>query len=252
MVTKIKSSFGWVRDDLDQRDLQYALPEPSALPNSVDLRSALPAAYDQGNCNSCVGNALAGSLQYERRQHNKSPDYVPSRLFLYYNARLLDGDQNYDGGAQIRLSLKGINKYGYCKETTWRYLISNVRTRPSTSAYSEGLQNKVYKYESVRQQREYLQQLLAGGQPIIFGFGVYESYQSRTVSKTGIVPIPDRSERKLGGHAVLLVGYDDSRQLYKFRNSYGTSWGAEGNGFLPYNYVENPQLAGDFWIVREV
>ena len=64
--------------------------------------------------------------------------------------------------------------------------------------------------------------------------------------------MPDRSERMLGGHAVLLVGYDDNKQLYKFRNSYGTGWGVEGYGYLPYQYVEHPQLAGDFWIVREV
>jgi C1A family cysteine protease len=252
MATKIKSGFGWVRDDLDQRDLQYAMPEQLALPSSVDLRSAMPEIYDQGNCNSCVGNALAASLQYERMQHNKTPNYRPSRLFLYYNARLLDGDQNYDGGCQIRLALKGINKYGYCAGELWRYLISKVKVRPSTAAYRDGETHKVYKYESVRQDKYYLQQLLASGQPIIFGFGVYQSYQSRTVSKTGIVPLPERSERRLGGHAVLLVGYDNNRQLYKFRNSYGTGWGDAGNGYLPYAYVENPQLAGDFWIVREV
>ncbi len=66
------------------------------------------------------------------------------------------------------------------------------------------------------------------------------------------MPLPQPQEAMLGGHAIAIVGYDDSKQMFTFQNSWGSSWGDKGFGYLPYSYLTNPQLSSDFWTVRMV
>jgi C1A family cysteine protease len=86
----------------------------------------------------------------------------------------------------------------------------------------------------------------------VFGFTVYESFESEQVAKTGKVPLPPRSEQVLGGHAVLAVGYNDAQQSFIVRNSWGPNWGMKGYFWMPYGYVTDPQLASDFWAIYTV
>lgn len=257
MATKKNSEmrFGWKKDQPDFRDFRYGVTiAPMALPPVADMSGhpCMPPVYNQGACSSCTANAIGGALQYEWRQHQKGPDFVPSRLFIYYNERWLDGDVPYDNGATLRNGMKAINKWGFAKETLWPYVIKNFAKKPPVVAYSDGERRKVYQYSRVNQTRNDLCGALAANQPIVFGFAVYSSFDSRTVSKTGVVPMPKASERRLGGHAVLLVGYDMTRNLYMFRNSYGTTWGQKGYGYLPFEYLENGDLASDFWVVKSL
>ena len=86
----------------------------------------------------------------------------------------------------------------------------------------------------------------------MFGFTVYESFESQEVAKTGVVPMPAPGEQVVGGHAVLAVGYDDSAQTFMVRNSWGTGWGQAGYFTMPYAYLTTRGLSSDFWTIRIV
>jgi C1A family cysteine protease len=88
--------------------------------------------------------------------------------------------------------------------------------------------------------------------PNVFGFTVYESFETEKVAHTGIADLPDPSEIALGGHAAMATGYDDASKRFLVRNSWGTSWGMGGYFTLPYEYLSNADLAADFWTIRLV
>src|SRR6516165_8617437 len=95
--------YGWVRDLPDHRDVFYSAPLESlrALPSKVDLRPQCPDVYDQGQLGSCTANGIAAAIEFDQmRQHLKV--FVPSRLFIYYNERSMEGHVSSDSGAQIR------------------------------------------------------------------------------------------------------------------------------------------------------
>jgi C1A family cysteine protease len=93
---------------------------------------------------------------------------------------------------------------------------------------------------------------LASGYPFVFGFTVYDSFESPAVAKSSHAPMPAPGEAVIGGHAVMAVGFDDSKQWFIVRNSWGTTWGLKGYFTLPYAYVTDPHLADDFWTIRLV
>jgi C1A family cysteine protease len=231
---------------------QVPLQLQGGLAASVDLRPKMPPIYDQGDIGSCVDNALAGILQYDGMRENGGDRNTPSRLFLYYNARTLENDVNQDAGSTVEDGILGAAKWGYCDETLWPYLDSNEFTKPSQSCYDAALPFAIRDYHTVTQSASSIKGTLAGGNPVIFGFQVYQSFMSTTVARTGIVPMPKRSEQILGGHSVLLVGYSEASQRYLCRNSWGTGWGLAGYFWMPYQYVHSPVLSGDFWVVNTV
>jgi C1A family cysteine protease len=97
-----------------------------------------------------------------------------------------------------------------------------------------------------------MQGCLAENYPFVFGFTVYQSFESETVAGTGIVPMPSPGEAVVRGHCVVAVGYDDTQRTFIIRNSWGTDWGIKGYCMMPYEYLLNPQLASDFWTIRSV
>jgi len=251
---KIKR-YGWVADTPDQRDHIYAAPVAhlKKLPPKVDLRSKCPTViYDQGQLGSCTGNAIACAIQFDRLKQNRKPDFIPSRLFIYYNERDMEGTVSSDSGAQIRDGIKSVAKLGDCPESEWPYVISRFATKPPAKCFSDALKYKAVLYQRVMQSLNQMKGCLASGYPFVFGFSVYESFESPQVAKTGAVPMPTSSERQLGGHAVLAVGYDDKQQRFIVRNSWGRSWGIGGYFTMPYAYLTDDNLASDFWTIRVV
>jgi len=105
-------------------------------------------------------------------------------------------------------------------------------------------------YSRVSQTPSQMKGCLASGFPFVFGFTVYDSFESQDVAKTGVVPMPASGESVLGGHAVLAVGYDDGQQRFIVRNSWGTGWGMHGYFTMPYAYLTDRGLASDFWTIR--
>ena len=170
---------------------------------------------------------------------------------LYYNARKLEGTESSDVGAQIRDVIKGAALFGACPEDQWPYDPSRCTTAPDIEAYAAAVKDRAVGYHSVPQDLNSIRSCLADGDPIVFGFSVYESFESDEVAKTGIMPMPQRSESLIGGHAVIAVGYDDDTRCFIVRNSWG-SWGDAGHFYMPYEYLTNPDLASDLWTIELV
>ena len=246
--------YGWIPDLPDQRDYRYAAPIEvvGALPANVDLTSACPAVYDQGQLGSCTANAIAAAIEFEQMKQNLSPVFVPSRLFVYYNERVIEGTVDSDSGAQIRDGMKSVGSQGDCPEDMWPYVIANYAEKPTDACYQTALQHKAILYQRVVTDLDQMKGCLASGYPFAFGFTVYQSFESPQVAQTGHAPLPQPDETVLGGHAVLAVGYDDANQWFIVRNSWGAKWGMQGYFTLPYTYLTNSDLASDFWTVRVV
>src|ERR1700716_579353 len=214
------AKYGWIPDQPDQRDHLYAAPTQflAALPPSADLRAHCPAVYNQGALGSCTANAIGAAIEFDRLKQKLS-DFVPSRLFIYYNERVIEGTVSSDSGAQIRDGVKSVNQAGAPPETDWPYDISKFADKPPQPAYDDAKQHEAILYQRVTQTLPQLKGCLAAGFPFVFGFVVYESFESQEVASTGQAPMPQAGEQQLGGHAVLAVGYDESQQRFIVRNS---------------------------------
>lgn len=246
--------FGWVPDLPDARDYMYSAPEAvlTKLPKKADLRgSTMPPVYDQGELGSCTANAIGAAFEFGQVKQGLK-DFMPSRLFIYYNERAMEGTIETDSGAMIRDGMKSVAKVGVCTEVTWPYDIPKFTQKPPRTAYTEAKKHQALVYRRVLGNLHQMQGCLAQGFPFVFGFSVYESFMKPEVAKTGIVPLPPRGEQLIGGHAVLAVGYDDAEQSFIVRNSWGTGWGMKGYCLMNYAYLTDPSLARDFWAIYTV
>src|SRR5439155_15153646 len=176
------------------------------LPTKVDTRSKCPAVYGQAQLGSCTANAIAAAYEFDQLAE-KQPDFMPSRLFIYFNERTMEGTVDTDSGAMIRDGIKTVAKVGVCPEDEWPYDIARFKDEPPANCYRDAAKHQAIVYRSVLQSLHQLQGCLASGTPVVFGFSVYESFESGAVAKTGVVPMPSRNEKQLGGHAVVAVGY---------------------------------------------
>jgi C1A family cysteine protease len=250
MAHKIQR-FGWVPDLPDHRDHLYAAPlvNLGKLPDKADLRPNCPAVYDQGQLGSCTANAIAGAIEFDRMKEHK-PNFVPSRLFIYYNERAIEGTVNSDSGAMIRDGIKSVATQGDVPETEWPYDIAKFSEKPPAKVYGDAKKYKVVQYQRVPRNLTQMKGCLASGYPFVFGFSVYESFESPDVAKTGHLDMPGANEQEVGGHAVVAVGFDDSQQRFIVRNSWGGDWGMAGYFTIPYTYLIEPNLSDDFWTIR--
>jgi C1A family cysteine protease len=135
--------YGWIPDLPDHRDLRYAAPRaPAGLPRKVDLSMAMPPVYDQGELGSCTANAIGAAVQFARQRVRQRPDFVPSRLFVYYNERTIEGSVGQDAGAALRDGMKAIAKLGVTSEDqpskawNWPYVAGRFAERPPKQAFA--------------------------------------------------------------------------------------------------------------------
>lgn len=238
-------NYGHVRDSIDFRDRIHPRKKLFAkLPVVVDLRGKCSPIVDQGQLQSCTANAIASGLR-EYLELSTYGTLTPlSRLFLYYYERVLEGSVTKDAGAQIRDGMKVLQKQGVCPESDDPYDIAKFAETPSLAAQHKALFYRITEYHRVTCLSA-LKTALAQNKPVVVGFAVYESFESTVVARTSVVPMPIRGERRLGGHAVLAVGYDDTKGWVVIRNSWGTGWGDQGYCYMPYPVFK--KLANDMW-----
>lgn len=248
-------AFGWLPDLPDHRDLPYrtmrlGLEAPLTLPRKVDLRNIDFPIYDQGRLGSCTANAIGAALEYDRIKQ-KLPDFRPSRLFIYYLERAMEGTAESDSGAYIRDGIKVVAKNGFPHEDAWPYDISRFAEQPPQSAFDDATKYLAVSYFRLDNTNiDELKICLAAGFPFVFGFTVYTSFFSANTNG-GIVPMPG-NETVEGGHAVLAVGYDDDTERFTIRNSWSASRGDRGYYYMPYRYLNSSELSDDFWTIRTV
>lgn len=252
----LKHRTGYWPDRLDHRDALYrikaTLPAPATVVNAAyDLRPRCPPVYDQANTNGCVAHATAFQLQYARTIEGL-PNFVPSRLFVYWNARAIESCTNQDEGCEIRDAIKGLATLGAPPETDWPFDTSKVCVRPTVQSFTDASTDKIIEYSSVVQTFDTIVLCLAAGFPVSFGSSVFAAIDSDAVAATGDIPMPASTDAPEGGHAMAIVGSLPERKAFIIRNSWGEDWGNHGYGTMSYDYIMNPDLTDDLWIVRLV
>lgn len=237
----------------EEKQYLHLTLQKAILPPSFDLRNTqagLPAVIDQGALGSCTSNASSNYVRYLMKKNLKS-DYQPSRLFIYYNTRVfLDhSDPKEDTGASIVDTCHSIYKYHAPNEKLWPYIISKFSVRPSKSAYSKAKLFKKINYYFVDNNLDDIKNILAvENLPLQIGFAVYESFESNIVDRTGVVPMPNiQTEKVLGGHSVIIVGYDDVSQRFTCMNSWGTNWGNKGYFTVPYRFILDDNITWEIF-----
>jgi C1A family cysteine protease len=253
LAVRTQKRYGWRPDHPDMRDYLAAVEPLKTLPREVSLRDQMPPVYDQGQLGSCTANSIGAILEFNELKQGQKDAATPSRLFIYYNERVMEGTVDQDSGAEIRDGIKSVAQLGAPPETDWPYEINEFAAKPPAQAYEDGLNHQAIRYARVPQTQMGIQNVLASGYPISFGFTVYESFE-KDVGSDGIVPMPQPDEPVIGGHAVVAVGYKPiGRQLYfECRNSWGADWADHGYFWMPAGYVTSSNLAQDFWVIEQV
>ena len=255
--TCIRGRTGLKRDCFDCRDFErvygaQAIPATVDHP-VVDLRKYVNHVFKQGKLGSCSANAICATfeLQLKRRAKDQGDihfHFDSSRLYLYYNSRDYDKTTDRDEGVSLRKTLKAISVTGVCKESLWPYDVTKYAQKPLQECYDDGYGRSIYRYERLKQDIDQLRTCLKQEIPFAFGFMLYKSF---CVSHDGLMPLPTEQEILSNTnpelHAVLAVGYDDRAKHFIVLNSWGTSFGENGYFYMPYEYIENPNQAFDFW-----
>lgn len=240
MVRKIQR-YGYRPDLGDARDHLY-LNTGAVRPAHIDLSPKMPPCWDQGQLGSCTGFGLTAIVCYLH-------GFVGSQLWLYYRERLLEHTTRQDAGAEIRDGMKVLASQGLPDEKLWPYSDDKktFKKAPPKAVNAAAKVNLIQTYQRLNGLADYLD-CLANGFPFVIGITVYSSFMSDAVATTGLVPMPAANDQVEGGHCISIFGYDDTKKLFKCRNSWGTQWGDNGHFYLPYDYLASNDLANDAWV----
>jgi len=257
--------YGWVPDLPDARDHLYAAPPATivALPPKVDLRAQCPKVYNQGRIGSCTANAIGGAFEFDLLKQDLT-DFMPSRLFIYYNERSVEGTVGTDSGAMIRDGIKSVATLGVCTDTEWPYddtppapedgswpVGARAGQKPSPQCYTDALRHTGSSYQRVVRS---LAQFKDAWRPASRSSSASPCTR---VSRARRLPDRCRSDalaRRTGSgwSRGARRRYDDADQRFTVRNSWGDQWGDGGYFTMPYAFLTERSLSSDFWTIRVV
>jgi C1A family cysteine protease len=258
------SFMGWRPDKPDIRDHRMLVQrnigaEPP--PKALLAAQFMPPIRDQGSQGSCTGHSTRSAVQYKLASEGKPRGELSPR-FIYYAGRLVEGTTAEDAGCEIRDVIKAVAKIGVATEVLCPYSDKVLTQRPSTQAFKEAIGDVVTSYKRVEQHQVAIKQALAGGNPIVFGFTVYENFMDDQTAATGMMQQPKGNVD--GGHAVWMCGYDDTQKIgdkiggVLIGNSWGTDWGCVGPSgtrgyfWIDWSLVCNPNFCDDLWAINVV
>jgi C1A family cysteine protease len=240
----LSNQFNVRRDSYDHRDFRCKFIQTNIRP-VVDLRQYASPVEDQRHLGSCTGQAVVGAYELMLNKMYPGKFVDLSRLFVYFNARLLDGFTDEDNGAFVRDAVKAAYKYGLCTELTWPYLTEKFAVVPDLRSYQEAKQRTIQSYYRVSGLDEILN-ALNSDHPVVAGMQVFDSFMELENDGVYDLPTPRENEDLIGAHAITVVGYDLDKKQIIARNSFGEDWGDQGYFYVPFDYVKN--YFNDCWM----
>lgn len=218
----------------DSRDYRYT-PSNNELRKTVDLREWDSLVEDQYDLGSCVGNAITNAYELQVKRLYPETFVELSRLFVYYNARLLDGTVDEDAGTSIRSGIKGLSKFGVCTEALWPYRIYKFDDRPTVECYEDAKQRKIPTYRSLKNVDEIVA-AVNDSYPVVVGVTLYTKFAF--LDESNYVVEKEAEASFFGYHAVTIVGYDLDKKEFLVKNSFGNKWGIRGYFIMPFDYAD--------------
>ncbi len=259
--------YGWRPDLPDPRDRIYNLEESialgAALPSQADLGAHMPPIYDQGQLGSCTANGIGACLEYEAMRQGEAT-VTPSRLFIYYNERAVEGTVNSDSGAQIRDGIKVVASQGAPPESGWPYSDADpgpFQHKPPANVYADAVKHEALVYQRILLggPGAPIRSAVAAGHPIVFGFSVPAYFEDGSWDPAHqSLRVPGPNDTYIGGHCVVITGYDFTRSRFpnnslKVRNSWGSNWGMNGHYWMDAAWFDpHAGLVDDLWIITRV
>lgn len=225
---------------------------------TVDLRDQFLPVWSQKGLESCTALMMCDAIWWELKRQSaawgKSPPFIPSALFVYYNARKRAGHENLNIAVRPSDVMAAVQEYGVCPESLWRYSPARYRDRPSTKAYQVASCYKGIQFEPLPQNLSALKASLAAGRPFFFCLRLfpsnYQDFGQGEIALTGDFKFHKPEENPVYNHAMLAVGYDEATSMFVIRNSFGSEWGKGGYLFLPFEALSDSKTTYGFWRVK--
>jgi C1A family cysteine protease len=238
--------------------ISFENPEISMI-EKYSLRKEWPEIYDQGEIGSCTANAFCSTFKF--LSDNKT--FEPSRLYIYWKERIQETQGCItDSGAIIDDACEWANKFGICSENLWPYDVSKVNVPPPKNCDEDALKHQIGSFFNISlnfKLKNTINRCLLNNLPVMMAFGVYESFYN--IKGDGICQLPkpyywyerpdDPNDAFLGGHEVVITGFDNKKRLYEIANSWGKSFGDKGFFYMPYDYIDNSKLVYDFDVISK-
>lgn len=234
---------GCLKDIKDLRDIPMGLVLPPVrVPASIDYTTAMTPVRYQGNEGTCVAFAsVVGVKEYQdTKEYRKTVNLSPR--YIYSLCKANDGIPHEDG-TYPRVAMKMLLRYGVSPESYWPYH-PHQKDLPRRGAHKAAKKYAIKAYARLGSLQEMKRSLLVNG-PFLAGVEVFKSWFAERVTRTGAIPMPGRRDPMEGGHAICIMGYDDSRMIFKFKNSWGAGWGDNGYGYIKYDYMR--RYCSDAW-----
>ena len=221
------------------------------LPERVDLRGLCSPVEDQGQIGSCAANAVVGALEYHQRLAGQ-PVTDLSRLYVYYNARKIGGTEEQDSGTFIHHVMASVLAFGACPERMWPYQHAMWATPPIQACYQAAEHFGAVSYARTGSGVG-AKAAVANGLPVVFGVSLPFEMLMVEARDTGKIASPIGGwPAPSGGHAMLIVGYDDARQSWLVRNSWGPDWGDNGHLWIAYDVMSHYSHPHAFWTIGAI